>query len=135
MNLSSIVPKDKLDTGSVALIEALGFPAVEPVMPQILEWMQDINWPVAQALQPFLAGIGAPLTPYIRAILATEDETWKYWALACIVSFSDALSETLRTDLKRLARSPTVGEALEEVNLIASDILERRPARPRPGAA
>ena len=84
-DLAAILPTNKRDTERAEAIVALGFPTVEPILSTLLEWMQDINWPVAQVLAPFLANIGGPLAPHVRPILQTDDDIWKYWILDCII--------------------------------------------------
>lgn len=120
----ALLPDDKLDTASAEQLVALGFPAIEPVLPQLFEWMQDFNWPVAQVLQHVLANIGAPLAPHVRKVLSQDDEIWKYWVLHCIVRESKELAQALRPDLERLVSSPTASEKIEEVDLVATEILE-----------
>jgi hypothetical protein len=121
--LTTLLPSDKSDTEKVKAIVALGFPAVEPILPALLEWMQDINWPVAQALQPFLASIGAPLAPHIRSVLNTDDDVWKNWVLRYIVVKSPELQTMLRADIERLATRPTRGEQAEELDVLAGQIV------------
>jgi len=86
--LAALIPVTKFETEKALTLVQLGFPAVEPVMPQILEWLQDPNWPVGRIFQPFLAGIGEPLAPYVRTILEGEDDGWKDSLLRVIVDHS-----------------------------------------------
>lgn len=123
-DLRELLPHDKLDTANAEQLVALGFPVIEPVLPQLLEWMQDYNWPVAQVLQHMLVNIGAPLAPHVRNVLRQKDEIWKYWVLHCIVRESKELAQALRPDLERLVSSPSAGEKKEEVDLVAMAILE-----------
>ena len=92
----SLVPTDKYDVERAKALIALGYPAVEPTLPTMLEWVQDLNWPVAGVLLPFLAGVGAPLARHIQAVLKTTDETWKWSVLQGIVGQSRELAESLR---------------------------------------
>jgi hypothetical protein len=124
-DLASLLPDDKIETEKAEAIVALGFPVVAPILPRLVEWMQDINWPVAQTLQPFLASIGAPLAPHVRHVLATNDEIWKYWIVRCIVGESVELAQVLKPELQRLASLPTPGEVEEEVDQMAREILAR----------
>ena len=126
-DLVALLPCDKIETEKAEAIVALGFPAVAPVLPMLVEWMQDINWPVAQTLQPFLARIGAPLAPHIRRVLETNDEIWKYWVVRCVVGESADLAQALKPELQRLVSAPTLGEAEEEVDQMARAILEKLP--------
>lgn len=125
LDLTALLPSDKLETDKAEAIIAQGFPAVEPVLPALLEWMQDINWPVAQPLQPFLASIGVPLAPHVRYVLETKDEIWKYWVVRCLVGESVELARVLNPELQRLALDPTPGEHEEELDVIAKEILQR----------
>ena len=124
-DLASLLPNDKSETEKAEAIVALGFPVVEPILPLLVEWMQDINWPVAKTLRPFLASIGAPLAPHVRYVLATNDAIWKYWVVRCIVGESAELARVLRPELQRLASLPTPREAEEEVDQMAREILAR----------
>jgi hypothetical protein len=123
-NLASLTPTTKFETEKAEALVRLGFPAVEPVMPQILEWLQDLNWPVGLVFQPFLARIGQPLAPYIRDILAGQDDSWKYSVLRVVVDQSPELARALRPELEHVAKNPSAGEVQEEVNLVAIEILE-----------
>lgn len=124
-DLAALVPTHKLDTEKVRAIVALGYPAVAPIIPRLLEWMQDLNWPVALELRPFLASIGAPLAPDVRRILETDDETWKLWILGTIVAESAELTALLRPELERLAAHPTPDERFEDLDKLARQILDK----------
>jgi hypothetical protein len=102
----------------------LGFPAVAPVIPQILEWLQDLNWPVALVFQPFLVSIGEPLAPYVGAVLQGQDDIWKYSLLRVVVDQSPELARALRPELEHVAKHPSAGESEEEVDQVAVEILE-----------
>ena len=123
-DVAALLPKDKCDTAGAEALVALGFPAVEPVVPVLLQWMQDMNWPVARVLRPFLAGIGGPLAPHIQAILQTDDDIWKAWILRDIVADSAELRTMLKADLQRLATSPTPAEQAEELDALARQMLD-----------
>src|SRR5688500_18615540 len=51
-DINSLVPRNKHDRKRAAAAIAAGYPAVAPVLPEMLEWLQDMNWPVAQDLAP-----------------------------------------------------------------------------------
>ncbi|CAN5308872.1 hypothetical protein BH10PSE3_BH10PSE3_40170 [soil metagenome] len=121
--LTALLPKDKLDTAAIGRLSQAGYPVIEPLLAKLLTWMQDLNWPVAQELRLFLADIGAPLAPHIRAVLQTDDEAWKYWTVIGVVAESNPLSLMLRPE--RLASSPTDGEREERIDLVARNILRR----------
>lgn len=45
MDLSASIPTDKHDLAAVANAARLGYPAINAILPELLEWLQDINWP------------------------------------------------------------------------------------------
>ena len=117
------MPSSKRDTAKAEQLIALGYPEVEPVLPQILEWLQDLNWPVAFVFRRFLIEIGAPLAPYVRAVLLTNDDRWKYSLMIGVVRDSPRMAQALRQDLERIARTPTAGELAEEVSEVSALVL------------
>lgn len=125
LELKLLVPSDKIETDKAIKLVELGFPAVEPVLPEILEWLQDMNWPVAQVFAPFLADIGSPLAPYIKPILDTTDEVWKGWMLFSVIGKSPAMAKALIPELARIATYPTQGEIDENLHSLAGQVLQR----------
>jgi hypothetical protein len=102
---------------------SLGYPGVEPILPELLEWLQDYNWPVAHVLGPFLSSIGLPMLTYVRKVPEGTDDIWKYWVLSCVIEDSPQLASALRQDLLRFANAPTANERAEDVHRKAKDIL------------
>jgi hypothetical protein len=123
--MNTRLPVDKYDVLAVERLILAGPESALPHLAELLTWMQDLNWPVAQALQPFLAKIGLPLEPHIREVLASDDDGWKFWTLSAIVGESPALMQAFEPELRRMASSPTPGERLEGAQERAQDILER----------
>ncbi|MGF6116213.1 hypothetical protein ABIE30_001120 [Janthinobacterium lividum] len=117
------LPRDKHDTENAQALIALSWEEIRPAMPQILEWMQDVNWPVAGVLLPYLAGIGPRLAPYVKTVLASDDEQWKYFVLQGIVRHSPGLAAALNGELTRFALAPTAAELEEFVAEVAREIL------------
>jgi len=103
LEVADFVPLSKLDRERAERAVALGYPGIAPVIPQLLEWLQDINWPVAQILQPMLAGIGLPIAHDVRAIITGDDLVWTLWMLEYVVAYSPELIEELRPEIEALA--------------------------------
>jgi hypothetical protein len=125
--LKALLPASKMQVEKAEALVRLGYPAVAPVLPEILEWMKDLNWPVARVFQPLLARIGEPLAPLIRDVLAGSDDIWKYWLVLTVVRESPSLAAELQPELLRLAESPSVGEQSEGASKVAQELL-RLPA-------
>ena len=122
--MSLPLPRDKHDTQNAQALTALRWEELRPAMPQILEWVQDANWPVAGILLPYLAGIGPRLAPHIKTVLASDDEQWKYIVLLGIVRHSSGLAAAVDGELQRFALAPTAAELEEGVAEAAREILE-----------
>lgn len=122
--LAALVPRHKSDLQIARAVAERGFAEIEPIVPALLEWTQDRNWPVAAILCPFFASIGSPLVPYLRQVFETEDGVWKYDVIVSIVAPSPELCAALASDLRRMAANPTAAEVKEEVNLAASEALD-----------
>ncbi|HEX9002117.1 MAG TPA: DUF5071 domain-containing protein [Blastocatellia bacterium] len=118
-----LLPKDKFDLERATALVSTGYPTVAPILPDILGWLQDGNWPVAKVLAPFLASIGAPLAEEIRRILQTQDHLWKYWVLLRVIAHSSELATTLHPELLKIAESNPVDKDEKEVKAIAREIL------------
>lgn len=129
MSLSDCIPKDKFDTEAVARAAALGFPAINPILPDLLVWMQDLNWPVALDLAPLLATAGREIAPLIKTVFAGDDFIWSYALIAGLLpDVNDEVWALLRDDLRVLAMQPTPEQKREELNDIAAEILAARGA-------
>ena len=124
MNVEQCIPKDKLDTRAVQFAETVGYPALNPVLPQLLEWLQDLNWPVALPVAHLLTRAGLEIVPPLRQILASNDSIWKYWILTALVpSLRREVREALRSEITRIADNPTIDEKAEEVDVKAKEVL------------
>ena len=75
-----------LDTASIERLVHQPPETVVPLIPALLECLQDINWPVAGAALPILARCGAPAARAAQAILdaAQRDDVWKYWLVEAL---------------------------------------------------
>ncbi|MCU6500404.1 DUF5071 domain-containing protein [Rugamonas sp. A1-17] len=111
---------DKFDTRAAEAIIATGNAAD----PELLEWGQDLNWPVAQALAPFLASAGSNVIPRIRQIFASNDDTWKWSVIVGVVARSSELTALLRPELERIVNAPTPGEPSEGLDQVVAELLE-----------
>lgn len=126
--IAHLLPVDKHDLPRAEAIVALGYPAVDALLPELIAWVQDINWPVANVLIPFLASIGEPLAPHLRMIFESEDHVWKYWVLDKLVAPSPRLAVAVEPYLLRMASDPSPGESDEGVDEIARRILVKKAA-------
>lgn len=93
-------------------------------LPALLEWMQDANWPVAQALAPLLPRLGASLVPALLDVLRQRDATRTWHTLSVLAPhLSPAQREALAPELRRMATNPTPTESAEDLPALAQHLL------------
>ena len=90
--------KDCWENAALVLQE-MGFPRVKPVIPQMLFWIADLNWPGAHTIMEILEGIDKDiLLPHIQnsikqAISENDDSRLNWLKLLCrhveITEFND----------------------------------------------
>jgi len=122
----NFIPKNKSDLVACDYLERTSAAEVAPYIPELLEWLQDANWPVAGPVSKKLVSIGADVEPPIVNILKGSDEMWKYWVISLVlVPRVPNLSEETVNAVKKIAINPTLAEKEDEVNLNAKELLER----------
>jgi len=72
--LLRLMPRDKNDAiGAQAIVE-LGYPKVEPVLAQMLDWLCTNGSPVDVVMREFFAALGAPAMAVVRKALHSKSE-------------------------------------------------------------
>jgi len=124
MDLTNCIPKDKHDTAAIERAGSIGFPMINPILSDLLEWVQDSNWQVADGTASLLSRAGPEILPHIRKVLNSEDEIWKFWTIELVVrNLKPEYLTALQDELVRLANDPTYEEKLEEVDVAARALL------------
>ncbi|OUS33227.1 hypothetical protein A9Q94_20230 [Rhodobacterales bacterium 56_14_T64] len=108
MDLKDCIPKDKFDLAAIDRAVEAGFPQINPILPDLLEWIKDGNWPVALPTASLLSGAGPEIIPFVKSILNADDGMWKYWTIGLVVR--PALTKkrmAVQADLGRLTLNPS----------------------------
>ena len=84
--LRKLLPANKDDVPAVKAIAAHGYPAVQPIVGDLLKWIRVESWPVAKPVCEFLVSIGSQLTPQVHEALGSRDDQLKAAVLRRIVS-------------------------------------------------
>ena len=125
-SVMDLVPSSKFDTAPIEALTTIEVDEVRPVLRELLEWIRDMNWPVARALCPVLPRFHAGLTPVIVEVLRPEedDNIWKMWIIQCLLDRwpPESLALVLPS-VKRIAYDPTPGERLEGADEAARELL------------
>jgi Domain of unknown function (DUF5071) len=126
MDIKDCIPKDKFDTAAIERARGIGFPALNPIIGDLLEWVQDANWPVAPDAASLLSKADIEILPCIRAVLMSDDAVWKLWTLELVAKGlrSDVLAG-LQGDLERIAAEPTPKDQAQGVDAAARSLLIR----------
>jgi len=122
----NFIPSHKSDLDACEVLRNTSFEIVEPFAMQLLEWVQDINWPVAASVAAYLSPNAVALSDEILQILQSNDHVWKYWVLFHILDADDLPNypSSLTAEIERIAYSPTYGEWEEETDEAAQYLLE-----------
>ena len=127
-SLKRLLPRDKDDAESAKALVAMGYPAVEPVLSQMLDWLKSNGSPVELVLRDFFAGLGVQGVPVVQKALASRHDLLKYSVVKHVVCRwpADAVSQ-LAPQLQGLA----TGSGFYGTDLIAMRLLvEHRLAEP-----
>lgn len=135
-----LVPKHKSDSSHIKDLERLSDDEIRPVLFPLLEWIQDINWPVAADVLPILAKHSKDVVPLIIEVLSPEekDDIWKFWIIKELLPLFPYSELTgIIPCLERIVSEPAKGEIAEEVNIQADIFLKtaaqkkNRPSAPQ----
>ena len=122
--LRALIPKNKHDTSGITQLLRLTDDEIAPILPALLEWIQDGNWPVAKALLPVLAKHERQTAPLAAQLLLPEqtDDDWKYFLLTDLLPlFSGQTLPIVLPAVHRIAAAPTQGERDAEVDAASAD--------------
>lgn len=126
MNIKDLVPQHKSDFERVSLLKQQPSENLKVILPELLEWLQDGNWPIAKDIEDIVLEFGIELIPHIKHIFNSNDGCWKYFVLHGLVNRlpRDILLE-LREDPKRILNYPSRDEKDEGLDDILQELLER----------
>jgi len=117
------IPSSKHDLATAEKLHQYSIEELRPIIPTLLEWMQDGNWPVFVPVRDYLKKYVADIQDEILAIFRTEDDVWKYWIL---LSFGEQLTDRrLIEKVQRMAQQPTDSERLEGLEEIAQELISK----------
>lgn len=78
-------PRDKFDLAAVAALNGADADTLRPLLPELLEWLQDANWPVARPLAELLRPHQQAFDRELAAIPRGDDEEWKQTLFSCLL--------------------------------------------------
>ncbi len=127
MDNCSYIPQSKDDFESIERLRQLEAQQIRLLIPELLEWLQDANWPIYAEVKSILIPQQMNLVEPLRAILRSKDSSWKYFVVSDFLPcLHDEMIQELQTELYELAHAPDAADRLEEVDACARVLLEAR---------
>ena len=123
-NILNLIPKEKGDYERARNLKNYSVVELKPIIPNLLEWIQDMNWPISGIVAEYLVDNFSEIEKEIYPILNTNDDIWK-WNVINI--FKNLIEEEKNiTIIKRIAENPTEMEKFEELDLLCNEVIEKR---------
>jgi hypothetical protein len=126
MNNNRFIPKNKHDFETVERIKRADNQSIQEVLPQIFDWLEDINWPVAKELVKVLPKFDELIIPFVVDLMHRPDglrEYSIYYNMLPLLTQSQL--QLLKEELERVAHNPSPFEKEEEYDKIAVEYLQR----------
>lgn len=119
------LPLNIYDVDKVEKLKKLDRSVLEPLLPDLLEYTQDMNWPVASGVVEILLTFPKEIVSHVQAILSSNDDNWKWFILHFLVIKLPVESQVqFKQYLIRVAQTPTQNEIAEELDEIAKEIVD-----------
>lgn len=130
IELNSLLPKSTSDTSTINRLMNLSDEEIYPIIPSLLEWIQDMNWIVAPYIVSVILEHQKISEQFIAKLLSKDqtDDIWKYWIISeLLYKWSDVPCGEIMHEITRISEFPTDGEINEEVNVLAKEYLNAYP--------
>ena len=122
MNEQKLIPKDKFDLDAAKRLSL----ATPEQVSALLEWIADMNWPVALEIIHVLPKFHKELLPSIEPILLNRenDIIWKYWIISqLLIQFPKESLLTLLPIIQEYADLIPHNEDEEDLKEVSLDFL------------
>lgn len=122
---SSTASKRQHDFDSVNKLKECDKDTLRKVIPDLLIWLQDTNWPISFAVRDILIQFDKELISHIKQILNSNDAMWKYWIITELLNrMTQDAREKVRQELVRLSDNPEPCDVDAEVDEAAQELLQ-----------
>lgn len=116
--IDKYIPKNKFDKDSILKLMAISEDEIKPILPELLSWTADINWPIAKDIVHVLVRFPNCVVPLIKEKLKSseQDEDWKYFIITDLIpELPIEAQKMLADDMSRIINNPTDDEKYAEV--------------------
>lgn len=125
-NTFNLIPSSKSDWDAVHNLQAASAEQIIALADNLLPWLKDMNWPIADYIQALLVPHVEAISDNIVHVLQdSDDDVWKSWLISVLVAEipTAQLSFSMKEALMRIVEHPTAGEQ-EYVSDTARSVLE-----------
>ena len=125
--VEDLVPKNIFDFSGVEELGLLSDEEIAPILPALLEWMKDMNWPIAQEMPELLSMHQKLIIPCIIEALQPEQSEcdWKTYIIQFLLPLLDSDHFLmLKPSLERIVQEPTWGEISDGTDEAAREFLQ-----------
>ncbi|QLY81265.1 DUF5071 domain-containing protein [Clostridium intestinale] len=120
MDKSLIIPTNKHDFDAVEKIKNTDLKSIQQYLPQIFEWVEDINWPIAPKLAEVLVKFDDMIVPYLIDLIRNPDGLREYSVYFYMLPIlTDIQLHLIKGELMRVAYNPSDFEKQEGYDKIA----------------
>lgn len=124
MNRQPFIPSSKSDLDACIILATASNEEIEPHLYELVEWLQDSNWPVVPNVIDRLESVGEELSPVLISVLKGDDQNWKYYLLSgLMLRCQPVVREHCMDEVVRIINSPSAEEINEEVDMVAKDVM------------
>lgn len=112
-NTFNLIPSSKRDWDAVDNLQAASAEQIIALADDLLPWLQDMNWPIADYIQALLVPhVEAISDNIVRVLNESDDDVWKSWLISELVAEIPIahMSPSMREALMRIVMHPTAGE-------------------------
>jgi|GEM_PF-2931488 len=121
-----LIPKGKFDFDTISKIEGASIKDIELVLPDLFEWTEDVNWPIAPQLAEILPRFGEIIIPYVIHYLRYPsglDEYATYYYL--MPKMTKEQLELIKEELILVVENPTEFQKREEYDKFAKEYINK----------
>lgn len=114
-----LLPKNTSDISTIDQLMNMTDEEIYPIIPNLLEWIQDINWIVAPYIVTIILKHQKISEQFIVKLLLQNqnDDIWKYWVIKELLFYwSNVPCNEIMEEIRRISEFPTDGEIAEKVN-------------------
>lgn len=114
-NIYELLPQDKFDNKNIEKLKMLEDKEIKLLIPELLEWLQDYNWPVADDVLQVLLQRENLVVPCVKEILeGSVDVSWFIWLMDLLIpTFTKEHKEEFREILYKIKNMEVVDEDTE----------------------